>query len=80
MLNVVILGEHQNGPLESFVFFLDEIGIQEKCFVITNTTLLHPHIYALFKLLKREFLEKYQAVIVFRTSRQGGHHRLLPDE
>ncbi|MEJ2727757.1 MAG: hypothetical protein P8185_04455, partial [Deltaproteobacteria bacterium] len=27
MLNVRVLGEHQNGPLEAFVYFLDEIGI-----------------------------------------------------
>jgi hypothetical protein len=27
MLNVHVVGEHQNGPLEAFVYFLDEIGI-----------------------------------------------------
>jgi hypothetical protein len=30
MVNVQVLGKHQNGPLEAFVFFLDEIGIEKK--------------------------------------------------
>jgi hypothetical protein len=35
MLNVRVLGEHQNGPVEAFGYFLDEIGIEKK-------TLCHP--------------------------------------
>ncbi|MEN8751256.1 MAG: hypothetical protein AB1Z18_00640, partial [Desulfobacterales bacterium] len=66
MLNVRVLGEHQNGPLEAFVYFLDEIGIEKKYFVIPNTNSLHPRIYELFKLLKRQTLDKYRSVIVFR--------------
>lgn len=66
MLNVTVMGEHQNGPLEAFVFFLDEIGIQRKHFVISNTRLLHARVYELFKLLTRQTLDKYRSVIVFR--------------
>ena len=29
MRNVRVVGEHQDGPLEAFVFFLDEIGLRE---------------------------------------------------
>jgi hypothetical protein len=66
MLNVRVLGEHQNGPLEAFVYFLDEIGIERKHFVIPETDLLHPRIYELFQSLKRETLSRYRSLIVFR--------------
>ena len=66
MINVQVLGEHQNGPLEAFVYFLDEIGIEKKSFVISDTGALHPHIYDFFRLLNRQTLEKYGALIVFR--------------
>jgi hypothetical protein len=67
MLNVRVLGEHQNGPLEAFVYFLDEIGIEKKRFVISDTHSLHPRIYELFKSLNREILGKYRSLIVFRN-------------
>ena len=66
MLNAQVLGEHQNGPLEGFVFFLDEIGIEKKNFVIPDTSALHPRIYELFQLLNRQILEKFCTLIVFR--------------
>ena len=66
MLNVRVLGEHQNGPVEAFVYFLDEIGIEKKHFVIPNTNSLHPRIYELFEMLNQEILEKYRSLIVFR--------------
>jgi hypothetical protein len=66
MLNVRVLGEHQNGPVEAFVYFLDEIGIVKKHFVIPNTKSLHPRIYELFQMLNQETLEKYRSLIVFR--------------
>ena len=66
MLNVQVLEEHQNGPLEAFVYFLDEIGVEKKIIVIPNTNSLHPRIYELFKLLKQQTLDKYRSVIVFR--------------
>jgi hypothetical protein len=66
MLNVRVLSEHQNGPVEAFVYFLDEIGIIKKDFVIPNTNLLHPLIYELFQTLNQETLEKYRSLIVFR--------------
>jgi hypothetical protein len=66
MLNVRVLGEHQNGPVEAFVYFLDEIGIEKKHFVIPNTNSLHPRIYELFQMLNSQILEKYRSLIVFR--------------
>lgn len=67
MLNVQVLGEHQDGLLEGFVYFLDEIGVEKKHFVIPDTSSLHPRIYELFQLLKQQTLDKYQVVVVFRS-------------
>ena len=66
MLNVWVLGEHQNGPVEAFVYFLDEIGIERKHFVIPNTNSLHPRIYELFQMLNQQTLKKYRTLVVFR--------------
>jgi len=66
MLNVQVLGEHQNGPLEAFVYFLDEIGIKKKHFVIPDTHSLHPRICELFQPLNRQILKKYRSLMVFR--------------
>jgi hypothetical protein len=67
MLNAWVLGEHQNGPLEAFVFFLDEIGIEKRHFVIPNTRRLPSCIYEWFPFLNRQLLMKYRSLIVFRA-------------
>ncbi len=66
MLNIAVLGEHQEGPVEAFVYFLDEIGIQRKDFVIPHTNLLHPLIYEWFSPLTKTF-GYFRTVVVFRT-------------
>jgi hypothetical protein len=43
-------------------------GIERKSFVIPDTRALHPHIYELFQLLRRQTFEKYGSLIVFRIS------------
>ena len=67
MLNLVVLGEHQKGPLEAFVYFLDEIGIEKQTFVIPDTGSLHPQIYELFQSLNRQILGEYCSLIVYRS-------------
>ncbi|BBO75617.1 hypothetical protein DSCW_30340 [Desulfosarcina widdelii] len=66
MANAQVLEEHQNGPVEAFVFFLDEIGIEKTSFVIPDTHALHACIYAWFPSLNRQALQKYRSLIVFR--------------
>lgn len=68
LLNVRVLEEHQNGPMEAFVFFLDEIGIAAPSFVIAEPSRLPPIIYAWFPLLKARLMDTYRVVIVFRDS------------
>jgi hypothetical protein len=67
MLNARVIGEHQNGSVEAFVFFLDEIDVINNDFVIPDTHSLPDQIYEWFPLLNRETLAKYRSLIVFRT-------------
>jgi hypothetical protein len=67
MINVRVLGEHQNGSVEAFVYFIDEIGVEKRHFVIPDTRSLPDYINEWFPNLKRQTLEKYQSLIVFRT-------------
>jgi hypothetical protein len=67
MLNVRVLGEHQNGPMEAFVYFIDEIGVEKRHFVVSDTRSLPNQIYDWFPLLNRQTLRKYRSLIVFRT-------------
>jgi hypothetical protein len=66
MLNVRVLGEHQSGPVEAFVYFLDGIGVEKDDFVIPDTRALPARIYRWFPLLNRQTLQKYSSLIVFR--------------
>jgi hypothetical protein len=66
MINVQVLGEHQSGPLEAFVYFLDEIGIERKAFVMPDTRALHPRVFQFFPSLNQQTLEKYSSLLVFR--------------
>ena len=67
MTNMRVLGEHQNGPLEAFTYFLDEIGIAKRHFAIPDTRTLPSCIYTLFPELNRQTLTKYRVLIVFRS-------------
>jgi hypothetical protein len=71
MINIQVLGEHQNGSLEAFVYFLDEIGITTADFVISDTSGLPRQIYAWFPALDMQILSKYAAVMVFRSPAPG---------
>lgn len=71
MLNLRVLGEHQNGPVEAFIYFLDEIGIEKKHFVIPDTGSLHPRIYELFQMLNWQTLERYRSLVIFRMNTNG---------
>jgi hypothetical protein len=66
MLNITVLGEHQDGPVEAFTHFLDEIGIDNKGFVIPATSALPPLIYAWFSPLRSTF-GGFKTAIVFRS-------------
>ncbi|THB72695.1 MAG: hypothetical protein D6B25_16310 [Desulfobulbaceae bacterium] len=64
MLNVLVLGEHQKGPVEAFVYFMDKIGVEKKHFVIPNTHTLPDQIYKWFPLLSHQILERIKAFFI----------------
>jgi hypothetical protein len=65
MLNVKVLEEHQNGTLEAFVYFINEIGVEKRNFVIPDTHSLSDHIYEWFPTFNHQILEKYESLVVF---------------
>ncbi|MGA8258991.1 MAG: hypothetical protein WB783_02140 [Arenicellales bacterium] len=77
MLNVRVLGEHQDGPLEGLVYFLDELGLIRGDFAVVNTARLDTHIRAWFPELAQDTLSRFRCLLVFRnhvpapTSRQS---------
>lgn len=68
MLNIQVIGEHQTGPLEAFVYFLDRIGIKKQDFVIPETCSFSAPLGQWFELLDRQIFTKYRSLIVFRSA------------
>jgi hypothetical protein len=66
MLSVAVLGEHQNGPLEAFLYFLQAVGVNLGDFVIPEPSNLHPYILDQFEALNNQIFKKYDALVVFR--------------
>ena len=64
--NVRVIGQHQDAPMEAFVYFIDELGIAEGDFVITAPGSLHPLVHQWFSLLVPETFRQFQDVLVFR--------------
>ncbi len=69
MLNVRVMGEHQDGSIEALAYFLEEIGIQRDDFVVVDSKAVDPVIYKWFELLGVLF-KNFTALIVFRNQAQ----------
>ena len=69
-VSLLVLGEHQDGPLEAFVYFLDEVGAAPGDFVLTDTNAVPPLIQSWFDLLWNGTFGKYRQVLVFRINTQ----------
>ena len=68
MTNLRVLGEHQDGSLEAFIYFLDEIGLKKTNFTITRPHALEPWLHKAFAVFNDQTLKHYEAVIVFREN------------
>jgi hypothetical protein len=75
MINVQVVGEHQNGAVEAFVYVLDELGVRKNSFAIADTHALPPLIRTLFPSLNRQVLEKVRTLIVFRNAIEARGNR-----
>jgi hypothetical protein len=68
MRSVRVMGEHQDGALAAFLYFLVEIGaaLPQGAFVMADTGSVPPRLRQWFPMLNRRILQKFDAVIVFR--------------
>jgi len=64
--SVRVLGEHQDGSLEAFIYFLDEIGMKKDNFVITPSRKLDEWLRGAFPVLNDQTLDHFDDVVVFR--------------
>ncbi len=69
MLNIRVVEEHQDGPVEAFVYFLGEIGVRRDDFVIVGSQGLPALVREWFDLLDLVF-EDFAVLIVFRSRLQ----------
>ena len=66
ILNLRVAWEHVEAPFEAFLYFLDEIGLPRRDFVITDPNLLPDEIDDWFPFLSANELDAFGAVAVFR--------------
>jgi len=71
LINVLVIGEHQDGPAEAFVYFLDEIGLKPKSFAIAEADKLDPWIWDTFALFADQSFRPYSNIIIFRFEGQA---------
>ena len=77
IVNINVIGEHQDGTLEAFLAFIDAIGIKRRNFMIADTGALDRLVFTWFPALTRSFL-RFDAVIVFREHSHA-HTLARPD-
>lgn len=68
MLNVRIAREHIDAPVETFTYFLDELGLPRGDYVITDTAAVAKRFRQWFPFLAANDLEHYSALVVLRPS------------
>ena len=71
ILNLRVAWEHQEAPIEAFVYFLDELGLAAGDFVIANPESLPAQIDDWFPFMSANELRAFGALAVFRYRRQG---------
>ena len=64
--NILVQGAHQDGLMETFVYFLDELGIIPGDFVIADTQRLPIWVRENFEWLWAQTLTHYQSVVVYK--------------
>ena len=66
ILNLRVAWDHVEAPFEAFLYFLDEIGLPRRDFVITDPALLPEEIDDWFPFLSANELDAFGAVAIFR--------------
>lgn len=68
LINLQVFNEHQDGPIETFVYFLDELKLVEGDFVIANTAAFSPLIKRWFALSQRVTFAPFKSIVIYRSS------------
>ena len=76
IVNLNVIGEHQDGTLEAFLEFVDAIGIPRRNFMITDTGALDARLFTWFPGFTRTFL-RFDSVLVFQEHAHT-HSRAAP--
>lgn len=66
-LNVRVFSEHEEGPIEAFVYFLDELGFSGDL-VISDTRAFLPIISQWFPLTEQIAFKPFQTVVIYRLT------------
>jgi len=75
IVNINVIGEHQEGSVEAFLAFIHALGIPRRNFMIADTSALDRLLVTWFPVLSRSFL-RFDAVIVFQEHAHS-HSRAL---
>ncbi len=67
LFNTQIFNEHQDGPIEAFVYFLDELALTKGDFVIADSAAFSTLIKRWFALSQRVTFKPYQSIIIYRN-------------
>ena len=68
MTNVKVVERKQDSLIDPFLYFLDEIGIEQRNFVIEDTTELDPLLLKWFALMVPQIFSQYKTLVIYRTS------------
>jgi hypothetical protein len=67
MHSLRVMGEHEGGPVEAFVYFLDELGLPAGDLALPDPSALPSAVARWFPLFSQETLERYDTVMVYRV-------------
>ncbi|MEH6442928.1 MAG: hypothetical protein V7784_03440 [Oceanospirillaceae bacterium] len=66
LLNTRVFSEHEDGPIEAFVYFLDQLAPISGHFVINNTKLFSELINQWFPLTQQVTFKPFQSIVIYR--------------
>ncbi len=75
MLSVRVIGEHEGGPVEAFVYFLDALDLRRGSLAIPHPDELAPMVRSWFRIFTQETLDRYGAVVVVGSRAGDGPRR-----
>ena len=66
-LNIKVVERKQDSLIDPFLYFLDEIGMERRDFVIVDTSELDPLLLNWFSLMVPQIFSQYETLLVYRS-------------